>query len=57
MEKKPYSIDTINGPVSIIKDKYKGGWKLWTDCGFEFSGQTFKTRKDAIDYIQKYAIK
>lgn len=47
-------IETTRGPVKVAKDSYKGGWRLYITDHMRFSDERFKTKKEAIAYLDRF---
>jgi hypothetical protein len=47
-------IQTAKGEVEIRKDRYMGGWRIWTDAGLPFTQRNFQTRKEALAYLEGF---
>ena len=47
-------IETTRGPVTVAKDAYKDGWRLYISQHMRFSDERFGTKKEAVAFLDRF---
>jgi len=52
VSKGKYLVENNGRDVTIEKDRYMGGWIIWSSP-FKYSDERFMSKKSAVEYLER----